>query len=136
MASELCDPRDDGRSTLLATRAARRRSIVFIAFLAVTLVLMAVSSNQLVRDFQSAMSFALRPVQGALDGVASGVAGVVGSITEIERLHSDNTALRAENERLTAGERAGRGDRAPERPADRAPPAPERVRVRDGRPPR
>ena len=88
-------------SSLLATRAARRRSIIFIAFLATTLVLMAVSSNQLVRDFQSAMSFALRPVQGALDGAASGVAGVVSSITEIERLHSDNTALRAENDRLT-----------------------------------
>ena len=88
-------------SSLLATRAARRRSIVFIAFLATTLVLMAVSSNPLVQDFQSSVSFALRPIQVALDGVASGVSGVVSSITEIERLHSDNTALRAENERLT-----------------------------------
>jgi rod shape-determining protein MreC len=88
-------------SSLLATRAARRRSIVFVALLAVTLVLMAFSSNQVVRDFQNAVNYALRPVQGAVDGVASGVAGVFGAVGEIERLHSDNTALRAENERLT-----------------------------------
>jgi rod shape-determining protein MreC len=89
-------------TSLLASRAARRRSIVFIALLAITLVLMAVSSNPLVRDFQNAVNFALRPVQGAVNNVASGVAGVVGAVGEIERLHADNTALRAENERLTA----------------------------------
>src|SRR6188474_1561391 len=89
-------------SSLLASRTVRRRSIVFIALLSVTLVLMAVSSNPLVRDFQNAVNYALRPVQGAVDSVASGVAGVFGSIGEIERLHADNTALRQENERLTA----------------------------------
>jgi rod shape-determining protein MreC len=94
-------------TSLLASRAARRRSIVFIALLAITLVLMAVSSNPLVRDFQNAVNFALRPVQGAVDNVASGIAGVVGAVGEIERLHADNTALRAENDRLlTENERA------------------------------
>jgi len=48
------------------------------------------------------VNYALRPVQGAIDGIASGVAGVFGSVGEIERLHADNTALRQENERLTA----------------------------------
>jgi rod shape-determining protein MreC len=89
-------------SSLLASRTVRRRSIVFVAFLATTLVLMAISSNPLVRDFQNAINFALRPVQGAVDSVASGVAGVVGAVGEIERLHADNTALRAENDRLRA----------------------------------
>ena len=89
-------------SSLLASRTVRRRSIVFIALLSVTLVLMAISSNPLVRDFQNAVNYALRPVQGAVDSVASGVAGVFGSIGEIERLHADNTALRQDNERLTA----------------------------------
>jgi rod shape-determining protein MreC len=87
-------------SSLLASRTTRRRSIAFVALLALTLVMMALSSNQVVKDFQSAVNYALRPIQGALDGVASGVAGVVSSVGEIERLHSDNTALRAENERL------------------------------------
>jgi rod shape-determining protein MreC len=88
-------------SSLLANRAARRRSIVFIAFLSTTLVLMAFSSNPIVRDFQNSLNYALRPIQVAVNGVASGVSGVVTSIGEIERLHADNSALRQENERLT-----------------------------------
>jgi rod shape-determining protein MreC len=87
-------------TSLLASRAARRRSIVFVALLATTLVMMALSSNQMVLDFQNSLNYALRPVQGAVDGITSGVAGVVGAVGEIERLHSDNTALRADNERL------------------------------------
>jgi rod shape-determining protein MreC len=87
-------------TSLLASRAARRRSIVFVALLATTLVMMAVSSTQVVRDFQNALNYALRPVQGAVDGITSGVASMVGAVGEIDRLHSDNTVLRAENERL------------------------------------
>jgi rod shape-determining protein MreC len=89
-------------SSLLASRAVRRRSIIFIALLATTLVMMAVSSNQAVKDLQNAFNYALRPVQGAVAGLASGVAGVVTAVGEIDRLHGDNTALREENERLTA----------------------------------
>ncbi len=101
-------------SSLLATRAARRRSIIFLAFLAVTLVLMAFSSNQLVRDFQSAMSFALRPVQGALDGVASGVAGR-------RRLHQRDRAAPLRQHRAPARERAAdaRRTRGPRRSSAR-----------------
>src|SRR5215207_4913547 len=89
-------------SSLLASRAARRRSIVFTALLATTLVMMAFSSSPFVRELQSAVSFALRPIQGAVDDLAEGVAGVFSAVSEIDRLHSDNTALRRENERLHA----------------------------------
>jgi rod shape-determining protein MreC len=89
-------------TSLLASRVARRRSIVFIALLGTTLVMMALSANPIVREFQGAVSFAIRPLQGAVDDVAEGVAGVVASIGEIDRLHTDNTALRRENERLEA----------------------------------
>jgi rod shape-determining protein MreC len=88
-------------SSLLASRAVRRRSIVFIAFLATTLVLMAVSSNPLVKDLQNALNYALRPIEGAVSGVASGVSSVFTAVGEIDRLHGDNTALRQENQRLT-----------------------------------
>jgi rod shape-determining protein MreC len=99
-------------SSLLANRAARRRSIVFIALLATTLVLMAVSSNPVIREFEGAVSFALRPVQGAIDDVAEGIAGIFQSVSEIDRLHSDNTALRQENERLaTENEHAKEAER-------------------------
>ena len=89
-------------SSLLATRIARRRSIAFVSLLAATLVMMAFSSLPATLEFQGAVSFALRPIQGALNDVAKGVSGVVGAFTDIEQLHTDNTALRRENERLAA----------------------------------
>jgi rod shape-determining protein MreC len=89
-------------SSLLATRIARRRSIAFVALLAATLVMMAFSSLPATREFQGAVSFALRPIQGAVNDVAKGVSGVFSAMSDIERLHTDNAALRRENERLTA----------------------------------
>src|SRR5215212_10034258 len=70
-------------SSLLASRAARRRSIVFTAFLATTLLMMAVSSSPIIKEFQ-------------------GVASFVAAVSDIDRLNTDNTALRRDNERLTA----------------------------------
>lgn len=89
-------------TTMFATRAARRRAVTFTVLLSTSLVLMAVSSSPVVTEFQNAMHFALRPVQGAIHGVAETVAGTVGAIGEIDRLHSDNATLRRENERLEA----------------------------------
>lgn len=89
-------------TSLLASRTARRRSIVFTALLATTLVMMALSSTPLVTEFQRALGYALRPIQGAVDDVAEGVVGVFRSFADIERLHSDNAVLRRDNERLTA----------------------------------
>lgn len=87
---------------LLATRTARRRTIVFTVLLASTLLLMAFSGNPLVRDLQSGVGFAFRPIQGALDSVAGTVSSVASAIAEIDRLRVDNTALRSENDRLEA----------------------------------
>ena len=87
-------------TTLLSNRQARRRGIVFVVLLAVTLLLMAFSANPLVLDLQRGLSFALRPMQGAIASVADGVAEVAGAIGEIDQLRVDNSALRSENERL------------------------------------
>jgi rod shape-determining protein MreC len=89
-------------TTLLATRAARRRSIVFVVLLVITVMLMAFSSNPGVREVQNGIGFAFRPIQGALDTAAREVASVVAAIAEIDRLRVDNAALRAESERLAA----------------------------------
>jgi rod shape-determining protein MreC len=89
-------------TSLLATKIARRRSIVFVALLATTLVLMAFSSLPLTREFQGAVNFALRPIQGVVSDVAKGVSSVFAALTDIEQLHTDNTALRRDNDRLTA----------------------------------
>lgn len=88
-------------TTLISTRAARRRTIAYVVVVAATLVLMAFSSNPLVRDVQSGIGFAFRPIQGALDGVASGIASIGTAIAEIDRLRVDNGSLKAENQRLT-----------------------------------
>jgi rod shape-determining protein MreC len=88
-------------STMFATRAARRRAVAFTALLAASLILMAVSSSPGIIQFQSAVGFALGPVQRALHDVADTVAGAFSAVGEIDRLHSDNASLRRENDRLT-----------------------------------
>ena len=89
-------------TTLFATRASRRRAVAFTILLAVSLILMAISSSPGITEFQSAMAYALRPVQGVIHDVADTVSGAVAAVGEIQGLHSDNAALRRENERLTA----------------------------------
>ena len=89
-------------TSLLADRAARRRGITFTILLVITLLLMAFSSNPGVRDVQNGIGFAFRPIQGALDQVAGGIASIGAAITEIDRLRVDNAALRDENARLAA----------------------------------
>lgn len=89
-------------TTMLATRTARRRAVAFTGLLASTLILMAISSSPLVTEFQNAMAFAMRPVQGAIHDVAATVSEAVGAVAEIDRLRTDNAALRRENERLNA----------------------------------
>src|SRR5919112_783986 len=93
-------------TTLLASRSVRRRSILFIVLLAATLLMMALSSSPVVREFQGAVNFALRPIQGALDDLAEGVSSIVAAVSDIDRLNTDNSALRRDNERL-AGENLG-----------------------------
>jgi rod shape-determining protein MreC len=89
-------------TSILANRAARRRGILFAVLLVTTVAMMAISSNPTVREVQNGVSFAFRPIQGALDEVARAVSSVATAVTEIDRLRVDNSALRAENERLAA----------------------------------
>jgi rod shape-determining protein MreC len=86
----------------LKDRAARRSGIAFIVLLVVSVALMALSSNPAVRDAQNGIGFAFRPIQGALDSVASGLASIGAAVGEIDRLRTDNEALKAENDRLEA----------------------------------
>jgi rod shape-determining protein MreC len=87
-------------TSMLANRAARRRGIAFAALLVVSTMLMAFSSNPTVREIQNGVSFAFRPIQGAVHDLASGISSVADAIAEIDRLRIDNAALLAENQRL------------------------------------
>jgi rod shape-determining protein MreC len=89
-------------SSAFANRTARRRGIVFTVLLIVTVLMMAFSSNPAVRDLQSGVGYAFRPIQGALDSVAGGIASIATAVTDIDRLRTDNAQLRDQNERLTA----------------------------------
>jgi rod shape-determining protein MreC len=68
----------------------------------VSLLLLSVSSNPLVRDLQHGVAFAFKPVQVAIDGLAHDVRSIVTTITEIDQLRQENAALKAENEALEA----------------------------------
>jgi rod shape-determining protein MreC len=87
-------------ATVLASRTNRRRTITFTILLAVTLLLMAFSSNPLVRELQSGLGFAFSPITSTLDQAAGGIASVAGAVAEMDRLRVDNAALRDENDRL------------------------------------
>jgi rod shape-determining protein MreC len=87
-------------NSLLSSRQARRRGLLFAILIAITLLLMAFSANPYVRELQNGVSFALRPMQGALASVADSVNSVVTAIAEIDTLRLDNDALQAENQRL------------------------------------
>ena len=89
-------------TSLLATRAARRRGIAFTVLLVDLGHAHGVLVEPGVREVQNGVGFAFRPIQGALDEVARGVASVVAAVAEIDRLRVDNAALHAENERLAA----------------------------------
>ena len=68
-------------TSILATRAARRRWILFAALLGTTVVMMALSSNPAVREVQNGISFAFRPIQVAFDDVARTVSSVASAVT-------------------------------------------------------
>ena len=84
----------------VSSRTARRRTITVTVLMAITLVLMAFSSNPLVRDIQGGIRFAFAPITSALDDAGGALASVASSLAEIERLRLDNAALREENDRL------------------------------------
>ena len=58
----------------LQNRAARRTGIAFVVLLVLSALLMAFSGNPVLRDAQNGVGFAFRPIQAALDSVASGIA--------------------------------------------------------------
>jgi len=93
-------------SALLANRSVRRRGAAYLVLLAISLVLLTVSSNPFVRDIQHGVAFAFKPIQVAVDGVAKNVSSIASTISEIDRLRQENAALQADNEQLQAEARA------------------------------
>lgn len=90
--------------TTAPARAVRRRTIAFGVLLAVSVVLMLLSSTAPAIELQRAVGFAFRPLEDAITSVARGTSSVLGAFGEINRLRAENESLKAENERLTRDE--------------------------------
>ena len=89
-------------ATILTNRTTRRRTIAFSILVSASVVLMAFSTNPYLREVQNGIGFAFRPIQGALDSVAGGIASIGAAISEIDRLRVDNASVHSENDRLAA----------------------------------
>ncbi len=93
-------------SALLASRSARRNAVAYIAVLVLSVLLLALSSNPLVRDIQHGVAFAFKPFSAAVDGIAADVRSIITTIVEIDQLRHENQALKIENDQLEAEARA------------------------------
>lgn len=99
-------------SGLLATRTARRRGVVYVILLAVSLLLMAFSSAGPLVELQRGIGFAFKPIQSSLTGVARGVSSFVDAIGSIDQLRARNQQLELENQQLKAdSQRVGEVER-------------------------
>ena len=72
-----------------------RSGLLFAAFTIVSLVLLLASRTPQARAVQEVGASALDPVRHAVTGVGESVAGLFGTIGEIDRLRTENEALRA-----------------------------------------
>ena len=71
-----------------------RAGLWFAAFTIASLLMLLASSTEPAQTLQRVTARALDPVRGTLGGIGSSVAGLFGTIGEIDRLRSENAELR------------------------------------------
>ena len=71
-----------------------RSGLWFAAFTIISLLLLLASQTDPARTLQSISARALDPIRQTIGGIGSGIAGVFGTIGEIDRLRSENDELR------------------------------------------
>ena len=74
-------------------RATRRWVITYALLIAVSLVLMAVSSAAPIQDLRRGVNFAVSPIQGALSGATRSVTSIFDAIGQIDQLRRENRTL-------------------------------------------
>ncbi len=87
-------------TVVFGSRIARRRSIAFGVLVAISVLLMVLSSSGPIVEVQKGVAFAFRPIQAALDSVAAGAASLVQTVVDIDTLQRTNEQLARENARL------------------------------------
>lgn len=73
-----------------------RAGLWFAAFTILSLLMLLASRTEPARTLQAVTTRALDPVRAAIAGIGDGVAGLVGTVGEIDRLRSENDRLRRE----------------------------------------
>jgi cell shape-determining protein MreC len=80
-------------AAVFSNKVVRRRAIIYTVLLAVSFVLMAISSSPIVIELQKGVAYAFSPVQGVLDDTAGSVASIFATIAEIDTLRQENASL-------------------------------------------
>jgi rod shape-determining protein MreC len=78
---------------VLASPSARRHLITYVALLAVSLLLLAVSGSGPVTELRQGVGFALSPIQNSLRQVTRGASSILSTFGEIDQLRQQNAAL-------------------------------------------
>ncbi len=85
---------------MLRDRNARRRSIILVVLLTLSMGMIAVSDTGPVDEMRSGVRFAISPVQDMLGDSTRTVTSVAGALNEVDMLRRENDELRAEVARL------------------------------------
>ncbi len=85
---------------MFATRASRRRGLLYAILMAAGLLLLALSSTAPMRDLQVLVGDLLAPAEGVLSGATRTVGSLVGALSEIDHLRAQNRALEQQNQQL------------------------------------
>jgi rod shape-determining protein MreC len=85
---------------MFATRASRRRGMLYAILMAAGLLLLALSGTAPMRDLQIVVGNMLTPAQSALSGATRSVGSIFGALSEIDQLQAQNRALEQQNQQL------------------------------------
>ena len=90
---------------MFATRASRRRGMLWAVLMATGLLLLALSGTSPMRSLQVAVGNLLTPAQAALSGATRSVGSIFGALSEIDQLQAQNRALEQQNQQLSVENR-------------------------------
>ena len=78
---------------MLATAAAKRQAIAYIALLVISLLLLAFSSTLPLLELRRGIGFAMAPIQASLRDATRQVSSVFAAVGQIEQLRQENADL-------------------------------------------
>jgi rod shape-determining protein MreC len=87
---------------MLATPSARRHLITYVALLALSLLLLAISGSAPVSELRRGVGFALAPIQDSLRQATRSATSILSTFGEIDQLRQQNAALNAQVAELEA----------------------------------